>query len=97
MTDPKPAVDPGLLGLCGFYCGSCPSHRSGECPGCLEAHEDGDCFTNTCVRQKGLRFCGECPDFPCDDILSREKATVLDRRWLQWKRAQKDRTLVQDS
>lgn len=81
-----------LVGLCGFYCGSCPTYRGGRCPGCIDAHADGDCFTHTCVRKRGLRFCGECEDFPCDDIVTREKATVLDRRWLEWKRSQRTST-----
>ncbi len=79
-------VEPDLIGFCGFYCGSCPTYRAGECPGCRLGHREGDCFTNTCVQTRGLRFCGECPDFPCPDLLTREKATVLDRSWLLWKR-----------
>ncbi|MGE5599748.1 MAG: DUF3795 domain-containing protein [Bacteroidota bacterium] len=81
---------PDLVGYCGFYCGSCPTLRAGRCSGCRRAHRPGDCFTNTCVQEKGLRFCGECRDFPCDDLLHRERATVLDQRWLAWKRNERN-------
>jgi len=86
----KVDLKPELLGLCGFYCGSCPTYLEGDCEGCIAKHQPGDCFTHTCVQEKGLRFCGECSDFPCDEILSRKKATVLDKEWLAWKRRQKE-------
>ena len=79
-------MDPQLLGKCGFYCGSCPTNLSGQCPGCIQAHDTGDCFTRDCVLEKGLCFCGQCRQFPCDTILTRPKSTVLDREWLLWKR-----------
>lgn len=86
---------PELIGYCGFYCGSCPTYIKGDCSGCLAAHRKGDCFTNTCVQERNLRFCGECSEFPCDDIIAREKATVLDPCWLKWKKAQKKMALEQ--
>lgn len=70
----------GLIGMCGFYCGSCPSYARGECTGCRTAHKKGDCFTWDCVSEKGLHFCGECADFPCEALFVRDKATVLDGR-----------------
>lgn len=75
-----------LIGCCGFYCGSCPTFIKENCRGCILEHKEGDCFTHTCVTKKGLRFCGECPDFPCDDIITKEKATILDPQWLLWKK-----------
>lgn len=77
------------IGKCGFYCGSCPTYRAGDCQGCLKEHKKGDCFTHDCVLEKGLPYCGCCKEFPCDDLMSREKATVLDKDWLQWKRRQR--------
>ena len=43
------------------------------------------------------RLCGKAgyfllravTDFPCDALFIKEKATVLDRGWLMWKRAQR--------
>lgn len=57
-------MDEQLLGKCGYYCGSCPTLIQGICPGCLKAHQTGDCFTRDCVLRQGLTACGECRIFP---------------------------------
>ena len=80
-------MDGQLLGKCGFYCGSCPTFLSGSCLGCMKAHKKGDCFTRDCVLGKGIPFCGACPEFPCDTLLTKERCTVLDGDWLRWKKA----------
>ena len=46
----------------------------------------GDCFTRDCVKEKKLNFCGECKSFPCDTIMTKPHATVLDKDWLAWKK-----------
>ena len=79
-----------LIGKCGFYCGSCPSYRSSECRGCMDAHVEGDCHTRDCVLSRHICFCGEYPQFPCDTILTKPRSTVLDKDWLQWKRFERD-------
>ena len=79
-------MDENLLGKCGFYCGSCPTYRSGDCLGCMEEHQQGDCFTRDCVLKQGIDFCGSCKRFPCEDLMTRPRATVLDKDWLRWKR-----------
>jgi len=79
-------VDAQCLGKCGFYCGSCPTFRMGNCRGCIDEHTEGDCFTRDCVLAKGLTACGECADFPCETIMTRPRCTVLDKEWLRWKR-----------
>ena len=78
-----------LISKCGFYCGSCPTYVNGECEGCRKQHTAGDCYTFDCVDSKGLVYCEQCIDFPCDDIITKDKATVLDTRWLLWKRSEK--------
>lgn len=78
-----------LLGKCGFYCGSCPTNLAAKCSGCMKEHAKGDCFTRDCVILKNLQFCGECPQFPCKTIMEKERCTVLDKSWLQWKHYQK--------
>ena len=78
-----------LISKCGFYCGSCPTHINGECAGCRQQHTTGNCYTFDCVDSKGLIYCEQCIDFPCDDIITKDKATVLDTRWLLWKRSEK--------
>ena len=52
----------------------------------MEEHREGDCFTRDCVLNQGIGFCGACERFPCDDLLARSRATVLDKDWLRWKR-----------
>lgn len=78
-----------LIGCCGFYCGSCPTYAKGQCAGCREAHKNGGCFTASCVSSKGIDYCGLCDEFPCEDIIKRDKATVLDKDWLVWKKRQR--------
>ena len=80
-------MDASLLGKCGLYCGSCPTYLAGGCRGCAKEHAPGDCYTHDCVLSRGLHFCGECGAFPCEAILTRPRATVLDRDWLLWKKA----------
>lgn len=75
-----------LLAKCGFYCGACPTFLKGNCKGCLCEHQRGDCFTRDCVTEKRLGFCGECRDFPCETILTKPRTTLLDTRWLLWKK-----------
>lgn len=79
-------MDGSLLGKCGFYCGSCPTYRNDSCSGCMDEHREGDCYTRDCVLRKGLEFCGACGAFPCEPILTRPHATVLDKEWLRWKK-----------
>ncbi|HHT21110.1 MAG TPA: DUF3795 domain-containing protein [Tissierellia bacterium] len=74
------------IGKCGFYCGSCPQFIQQNCPGCVPAHKAGDCFTRDCVIVQELEFCGQCDEFPCEDIIERDRATVLDERWLRWQK-----------
>lgn len=79
-----------LIGKCGFFCGSCPDFIKGECTGCRRAHKRGDCYTFDCVDDQSLEFCGTCVKFPCDEIMTKDKATVLDRRWLKWRLSKKE-------
>ena len=79
-------MDEKLIGRCGFYCGACSTYIAENCGGCDSEHKAGDCFSRDCVIGKGLRFCGECANFPCSDIIEREHATVLDKSWLEWKK-----------
>ena len=78
-------VDKKLIGKCGFFCGSCPDYIQGTCEGCRVVHKQGDCYTFDCVDKQGIEFCGCCKRFPCKEIMEKDKATVLDTRWLKWK------------
>lgn len=79
-----------LIGKCGFYCGSCPDYINNSCSGCRAAHTQGDCFTFDCVDKQGVEFCGECSQFPCQELFTREKHTVLNIKWLEWKLSQRN-------
>ena len=83
-------VDARLIGACGFYCGSCPSYTGGSCSGCRDSQKPGDCYTLDCVTKRGLVYCGQCAAFPCSELLTNEKATLLNRQWLLWKRRQRE-------
>lgn len=74
------------IGKCGFACFTCPTYQKGNCSGCIKEHGTGDCFTRDCVLEKGLTACGMCGDFPCETIMTRPHATVLDKAWLEWKK-----------
>ena len=82
----------GLISKCGFYCGSCPDYIQCNYTGCRTAHRKGDCYTFDCVDTQHIYFCGLCINFPCKEIMTRDKATVLDSRWLQWKANKKTST-----
>ena len=79
-------MDATLLGKCGFYCGACPTYIEKNCKGCIEEHVEGDCYSRDCVLNNKLDFCGQCSKFPCDEIINKPHATVLDKDWLLWKR-----------
>lgn len=85
-------IDESIMGKCGFYCGACPTFIKENCKGCSREHKHGDCYTNDCVTSKKISFCGECDDFPCETILTKEHCTVLDKDWLYWKKKSKTNT-----
>ncbi len=60
---------------CGECCDGCPKFLDGRCRGCIDADgvvpewsDSGRCVVHACTREHGVRFCGECPAFPCPDI-----------------------------
>ncbi len=83
-------TDGALLSKCGFYCGCCPTYVKGRCGGCVEEHDTGDCFTRDCVIDRGIDVCTLCPSFPCETIITRQRCTVLDKQWLEWKASEKN-------
>jgi len=51
-----------------LLCKGCRNH-DGKIP--LQKHafgEDHYCAAYECCKQKGLKFCGDCDDFPCDNL-----------------------------
>ena len=43
---------------------------SAPCPGCKKdgEHADKECKARPCAIEKKLRFCAECPEFPCPKV-----------------------------
>jgi hypothetical protein len=58
------------LAYCGIFCGGCTNFKENyNCMGCRDEEEMvNDCPTRTCCIQKGLIHCGECSDFPCEEL-----------------------------
>lgn len=83
-------INEKLIAPCGFYCGSCPSHIAGECAGCTQDEKVLKCYAYECAVKRGLRFCGQCSQFPCSTLLEKDNATILSAKWLRWKKTQKD-------
>ncbi|MDM8536016.1 DUF3795 domain-containing protein [Desulfobacterales bacterium HSG17] len=51
-----------------MHCQGCRSH-DGQIP--IQKHlfgEEHRCAAYECSKDKGLKFCGECNDFPCDNL-----------------------------
>ena len=63
-------MDRHMTAYCGVDCAACPDYTGGKCPGCRDTDwQEGDiCLPVACCREKGIDFCGECPDFPCAEM-----------------------------
>ncbi len=68
-----------LDGYCGLYCGACPvllasKAGTGEvtCMGCksdqIKAGWCSTCTLKACAQEKGLDFCYQCDQYPCEDL-----------------------------
>ena len=58
-----------LATACLLYCGSCRFYMNRDCQGC-ESPVKPTCTIRNCCRERGLTFCAECVDFPCETIRS---------------------------
>jgi hypothetical protein len=78
-------ADDSLLGYCGLYCGGCKAYQdttSGKanvqedatpCLGCasqIVAPWCQDCAIKRCCREKALRTCLHCEDYPCEKLVA---------------------------
>jgi len=78
-------VDSTLLGYCGLYCGGCSAYQETEagttsqegpeavtCRGCASDELPpwcADCAIKRCNRQRGIRYCLQCSDYPCEQLM----------------------------
>lgn len=68
---------------CGLYCAACPSYQATAdgtyqekglpaCKGCKSDTVTGEwckiCNLKSCAREKGLDFCYECNQYPCENL-----------------------------
>ena len=54
---------------CGIECEQCDYREKFKCPGCRKAEGKifwGECELAKCSMAKGIDFCYECGEFPCD-------------------------------
>jgi Protein of unknown function (DUF3795) len=62
------------ISFCGLNCAKCKMFESGDCQGCRSADKNADndcgpdCELASCAKKRGLSYCFECPDFPCEKI-----------------------------
>lgn len=57
---------------CGIYCKRCPGIKVYQCKGCRpqkgQIHKFPVCKTYECVNLKGIEFCFQCDEFPCEKL-----------------------------
>ncbi len=53
-----------LIAYCGLYCGACPRHLKGKCPGCHTTTGSNWCKVKPCNSEHGYNGCFECTKFP---------------------------------
>ncbi|MBN2347579.1 MAG: DUF3795 domain-containing protein [Bacteroidales bacterium] len=52
-----------LVAACGLYCGGCPRHVKGKCPGCFKNEKLTWCKIKTCVIENNYQSCADCTQF----------------------------------
>jgi hypothetical protein len=61
------------IGVCGIACEICPRMVNGLCPngekGCAP-RENKFCQICFCAFKKGVRYCFQCAEFPCETTKS---------------------------
>lgn len=61
-----------LTAPCGLGCFLCSCYLDKECKGCIEQKGKcgsvENCATYNRAMEKGIRFCFECPEFPCSKL-----------------------------
>ena len=68
-----------LAGPCGIFCGLCTKYQSkapSRCLGCRIGEQHSWCsIYRCCVAKKGLTFCIECEEYPCERYSRRDWGT----------------------
>jgi hypothetical protein len=55
---------------CGLLCAELPCRKQFSCAGCVNIATPawGNCKIKSCCEAKNLSHCGQCPDFPCEQL-----------------------------
>ncbi|NLU42929.1 MAG: DUF3795 domain-containing protein [Firmicutes bacterium] len=59
------------IAVCGLNCAKCDLFAEAKCAGCrgpADRHWSASCKFLACARVKGLRYCFECDELPCDKL-----------------------------
>ena len=81
MKMPKDNIDTVMFAPCGLNGLVCYKHcrHKNSCAGCFNSdvgkpEHCRKCSIKDCIMGKGLRYCFECPDYPCKLIKNLEKS-----------------------
>lgn len=70
------------IATCGVVCEICPRYRIKKCTGC---NPNPYCGMPDCAQEKGLEFCFECGEFPCDRHYGEKGNLIIyDKKWLDF-------------
>ena len=77
----KRIPDEKCAGICGLFCGTCPSYPE-DCHGCLSDKVRPGCEEcipgfRACSREHGVTRCYECGAFPCGRIHEFSKQHIV--------------------
>lgn len=68
-------IDFSRITACGECCDKCKKKLEGICKGCIETDgyvpewsDSGRCKVHACTRKHGVKFCGICEKFPCEEL-----------------------------
>ena len=61
-----------MIAFCGVDCAQCTDYLSSKCPGCRESIGEGENMCNAvrCCISREIDCCGQCGNFPCDDMMA---------------------------
>ncbi len=70
------------ISTCGIVCEFCPRLKIGKCTGC---NPNPYCGIPDCAELKGIKYCFECDEFPCDRHYGKfENYVIFDSKWLDF-------------
>ena len=81
MKMPEESIRPVMFAPCGMNCMVCYRHcyHKKPCAGCLEGDRGKPehcraCKIKDCIKEKGLSYCFQCPEYPCTQIKNLERS-----------------------